>query len=687
MLGDNEAALLSHSLGGTLPLASRLREELRPFFACRLCWSITVAVFALILVVEIAILIPSTRTFEQAERARIAERALVLVNAKLELQASRPQAAIAGIAGHFGVQGVALYDETGARLAAQGDAPPFPVGELGAQAVSFDDPERDDVLISAWRFASDPPLRVAARSDASHVAPDVRAYQWRIAGLVAIIVLVVTAGTMVVVYMAVLRPVLRLRQSSQLAGEDPVAAERQRLPTGRRDEIGQLIDAHNAMLEKISASARFVARHDPLTGLPNRAALTEFLDRQSEGGGATLFLANLVQFRAINAGYGTALGDRVIHGLAARVKAAALAGDFLAHLGADRLALVRAQVLAPQEAATLAEELLRQLAAPFEFAGGVSVSPDVRIGIAQSGLEARDGQTLLAQADLALARAYGSDEAKYQFFSPALAAEARARQGLARDLGRALGEGELSVVLQPKFKLVRGGPMALEGAELLLRWNHPQRGAVSPAEFIPLAEASGLIVAIGEFVLGAACALAAGWRARYGRTPRLAVNLSARQFAEPDLLERSGAIINRAGVPAADIEFEITESAAMRDVNRTAQTLAALRALGVHVSIDDFGTGYSSLNYLRRFAVDAIKIDKSFVDDIGADRNAEAICDAVLRLGQSLGTRVIAEGVETAVQQDFLIARRCDAVQGFLYGRPVPAGEFEKLHLADWVPA
>jgi EAL domain-containing protein (putative c-di-GMP-specific phosphodiesterase class I) len=344
-------------------------------------------------------------------------------------------------------------------------------------------------------------------------------------------------------------------------------------------------------------------------------------------------------------------------------------------------------VLAPQEAATLAEELLRQLAEPFEFAGGVSVSPEVRIGIAQTGMDARDGQTLLAQADLALARAYGSDEAKYQFFSPALAAEARTRQALGRDLGRALGEGELSVVLQPKFKLVRSGPLALEGAEVLLRWNHPQRGAVSPAEFIPLAEASGMIVAIGEFVLSAACALAAGWRARYGRTPRLAVNLSARQFAEPDLLERAGAIINRAGVPAADIEFEITESAAMRDVARTAQTLAALRALGVHVSIDDFGTGYSSLNYLRRFAVDAIKIDKSFVDDIGTDRNAEAICDAVLRLGQSLGTRVIAEGVETTVQQDFLLARRCDAVQGYLYGRPVPAREFEKLHLADWVPA
>ncbi len=661
--------------------------SLRPFLTCRLCWGITIAVFLLILIVEIAILIPSTRSFEQAERARIAERAQIQVDAKLEGAAGRPQAALAGVVGNLGVRGVALYDEAGMRLAAEGDAPPFPAGGLGARATTFDDPEKATTLISAWRHDGEQALRVAVRSEAAHVAASVRAYQWRIAGLVAIIVLVVTAGTMVVVYVAVLRPVLRLRRSSQLAGENPAAAEQHRLPTERHDEIGQLIEAHNAMLGKISESARFVARHDPLTGLPNRTALTEYLDRESEAAGATLFLANLVQFRAINAGYGSNLGDRVIHGLAARIKSAALPGDFLAHLGADRLALARSRVLAPQEAAALAEELVRQLAAPFEFAGGVSVSPDVRVGIAQSGVEARDGQTLLAQADLALARAYGSEEAKYQFFSPALAAETRTRQTLSRDLERALQAGELTVALQPKFRLARSGPLTLDGAELLLRWRHSERGAVSPADFIPLAETSGLIVPIGEFVLGSACSLAAGWRARFGRAPRLAVNLSARQFVEPNLLERSGEIIAQAGIPAEAIEFEVTESAAMRDVTRTAHTLAALRELGVHISIDDFGTGYSSLNYLRRFAVDAIKIDKSFVDDIGADRNAEAICDAVLRLGQSLGTRVIAEGVENTVQQEFLLQRRCDAVQGYLYGRPVPAAEFEKLHLADWVPA
>jgi EAL domain-containing protein (putative c-di-GMP-specific phosphodiesterase class I) len=182
-------------------------------------------------------------------------------------------------------------------------------------------------------------------------------------------------------------------------------------------------------------------------------------------------------------------------------------------------------------------------------------------------------------------------------------------------------------------------------------------------------------------VLRQACAQVRAWNARYGWSPRLAVNLSARQFALPDLETRLDRALGEAGIAASLLEVEVTETAAMRDVEKTAKTLAQLRALGVKVSIDDFGTGYSSLNYLRRFAVDAIKIDKSFVDDIGADRNAEAICDAILRLGQSLGTRVVAEGVETEHQVAFLRQRRCDEVQGYFFGKPVPAAEFESVWL------
>jgi EAL domain-containing protein (putative c-di-GMP-specific phosphodiesterase class I) len=311
----------------------------------------------------------------------------------------------------------------------------------------------------------------------------------------------------------------------------------------------------------------------------------------------------------------------------------------------------------------------------------------MRIGIAQSGADCREGRTLLAQADLALSLTYGADELTYQFFSPALADEARSRQALARDLERALERGELFLALQPKVRLDGDLGHPVSGAEVLLRWFHAARGPVSPAEFIPVAEATGLILPIGAFVLEAACGLARDWRARLGASPRLAVNLSAQQFAQPDLCAQAARAIARAGIPPDTIEFEITETAAMKDVERTAATLAAMRELGVRVAIDDFGTGYSSLNYLRRFAVDAIKIDKSFVDEIGSDRNAEAICDAILRLGQSLGTRVVAEGVETEAQATFLRRRRCDEAQGYLYGRPVPSDEFERLYLGERVAA
>lgn len=659
-----------------------MRDFLRQFLACRVCWRITLSVFALILAVEIAILVPSVRQFERNERQMLAERAQVLVEPALARARGLQQAAeFKELIGLYGVRGIALYAGESIPVAAAGDAPPRPQADLGMHALALEDGAQALTLISAWESPSLPGIRVAVRKDADAIGPSVRSYQWRIAGLVLIIVLVVTAGTMLVMYATVLRPVLRLRQSSLLAGADPAAAERQHVPTTRQDEIGQLIEAHNAMLAKISESARFVSRHDPLTGLPNRAALTEFLDRECERSVATLLLANVVQFRAINAGFGTSLGDRVIHGLASRLKAFSSAGDFIAHLGADRLALVRSGALAPDQAAVLAEGLLRHLALPFEFAGGVSVSPEVRVGISQSGADVRDGKTLLAQADLALARAYRSEDSRYQFFSAALAAETRARQALSRDLELALQRGELSLALQPKFRFAADGTLPLSGAEVLLRWRHAERGPVSPAEFIPIAEASGLIVPIGAFVLESACALSARWRAQWSDAPRLAVNLSAQQFALPNLLQLSGEAIARAGIPPSAIEFEITETAAMRDVQRTADTLTSLRELGVRVSIDDFGTGYSSLNYLRRFAVDAIKIDKSFVDDIGRDRNAEAICDAVLRLGQSLGTKVVAEGVETEVQAQFLRQRRCDEVQGYLYGRPVPAAEFERLYL------
>lgn len=683
VLGEERSAAPGHPM----------RILIRPFFACRLCWRITFAVFALILAVEAVILVPSARHFAANERQLLADQVQILIE---PLLARHPPGAappdLRPALGQYGVAGISLHAPGVAWVASAGEAPELPGESIDMMARPFADGWSETTLVAAWLSPSMTGHLVAVRADASAIAPRLHAYVARVAGLVALIVLVVTVGTMFVIDLSVLRPVLRLRESSLRAGSEPESAERFTVPTRRQDEIGELVRAHNSMLQQISDSrrrdrelaeerAQFLAHHESLTGLPNRAALLEHLDREISARGATLLLVNLTQFRSLNAGFGTGIGDRILRDLALRLRSGAGASGFVAHLGADRFALALPGVLPAGDAALAAETVLRSLALPFEYEDGISLSPPARIGIAQSGSRGEDGPALLAQADLALSRTDGAGEVGYQFFSPSLALDARARQELARDLKHALERGELFIALQPKFRLAGEAFDLLAGAEVLVRWRHPSRGLVSPAEFIPLAEASGLIVPIGAFVLDAACGQIREWQARHVHAPRLAVNLSAQQFGQPHLLEAIERAMLRAGIPPDRLEFEITETAAMRDVERTSAILVAMRSLGVHVSIDDFGTGYSSLNYLRRFAVDAIKIDKSFVDDIGADHHAEAICDAILRLGQSLGTKVIAEGVENESQAQFLRQRRCDEAQGYLFGRPVPAAEFEKLHL------
>ncbi len=670
--------------------------------ACRLCWRVTLAVFALILAVESVILVPSARRFEGEQLRRIADEAIIAIEPTLAASGygANPSALAEGVRnsiGKYGIAGVLVSDSGGATLASAGEtrllaerlAHAAPMAE-GAQRSA--DGARLDL---AWPSGGG--LAVAVRADASGVAGEVRAYVLRVAGLVGLIVLFVTAGTMFVVHRGVLRPVLQLRSSALAAAADPDHAERHAVATRRADEVGELIGAHNEMLARVAQSkrrdrelaeerARHLSRHQPLTGLPNREALVEHLERLGTRTGApgrcvSVLLVNLVEFRVLNASFGAERCDALLRELAARLQRAAPARDFVAHLGADRFALVHEAVqCGAEEAAALAETLLRELGQRVRL-GDAEVAVAVRIGISRAESGPADGRALLTEAQLALPRADDTDAARYSFYSPALAERARERQSLARDLERAIERGELFPVLQPKLALEADGGARLAGAEALLRWRHPERGLVRPDVVVSVAESTGLITPIGEFMLGAACGAAHRWRGRYGWAPRIAVNLSAQQFADARLPARIAAALAAGSVGAPQLELEITETAAMKDVAASARTLGALRELGVRVSIDDFGTGYSSLNYLRRFAVDAIKIDKSFVDDIGQDANADAVCDAILRLGHSIGTRVVAEGVETERQLAFLHQRRCDEVQGYLFGKPVPLDEFERTWL------
>ncbi len=680
---------------------------LRELYACRLCWNVTVAVFAFILAVESVLLVPSAQRFERVELERLAARAEIAIESVLAAgRGLADEAALArdlsAVAGRREIESIALFRPDGSFAAAAGANPashlPEGVGTLDDMAHRIERTEDGSRLTVAWRSQAPGAPAIVARLESGHVSSELLAYTLRIAGLVAIIVLVVTAGTMLVLHAWVLRPLLRLHHSAMEAAADPDRAPEFAVPSRRRDEIGQLLRAYNGMLERVAESkrrdreiaeerARYLSHHDVLTGLPNRAALLEFLDRRREPGNpgagrVTLYLVNIVQFRLLNAGLGPRRGDELLRRFARRLQRAAEPGDFVAHLGADRFAVARAGESGGNAAAEFAERIVRETGDAYELEGSGRMSVSVRVGIAHGQGEGLDGEELLGQAELALGRARAEEGSEYQFFSPQLAEEARTRQSLIRDLERALEAGELFPVLQPRLSLEPDGATKLAGAEALLRWRHPVRGMVSPGEFIPLAEATGLIVPVGEFVLHAACRQIRAWLDRYGWSPSIAVNLSARQFTLPDLEQRLEFALGEHRVPVELLEVEVTETAAMRNVARSAETLAALRSLGVRVSIDDFGTGYSSLNYLRRFAVDAIKIDKSFVDDIGADRHAEAICEAILRLGQSLGTKVIAEGVENERQAAFLRRRNCDEAQGFLFGKPLPVEEFERVWIA-----
>ncbi len=674
---------------------------------CRLCWRITGGVFASILAVESLILIPSAMRFEREALRQLGIEAQGAVDAALAMRAdAEPETVLRSLVGRLHVRGLAALRGDGGVAVSEGErlgaglALPREAKTSGP-AILRRSADGTRVEVS-WRAAAPGIAGFAARLDASHVAGALRAYVLRIAGLVALIVLVVTAGTMLVLHFLLLGPLMRLRESMRLAADRPEQASEFAVPSRRRDELGEIMSAHNAMLARVAESIRrdreiakarahALSHHDALTGMPNRRAFLEHLAGRRAGdrgvpGAITVCLVNVVELRRVNAALGQQVGDRLIWDVGARLSRAAGRGSFAAHLGAGRFAVARRSGDTGFDAAGFAECLIRDAAGDYVI-GSETISTRLRVGIVHAVTGDLAPEELLNEAEIALERAGADDSGGYAFFDNSMAEAARERRALSRALERALGrDDELFLVYQAKASLA-GGDLAFAGAEALVRWRHPERGLVRPDQFIPVAEATGLVVALGDKVLRAACAQLRDWLARFGAAPRVAVNLSAHQFAAPGLVESVQSILREYGIPPRLIELEITETAAMRDVERTAKRLRALHELGVRIAIDDFGTGYASLNYLRRFAIDTIKIDKSFVDDIGRERDAESICAAILGMAHALGRSVVAEGVESAEQLAFLRARGCEEIQGYFFARPEPAAELERLFLGARTPA
>jgi diguanylate cyclase (GGDEF)-like protein/PAS domain S-box-containing protein len=427
------------------------------------------------------------------------------------------------------------------------------------------------------------------------------------------------------------------------------------------------------MTEQRASGARLAhqAVHDPLTGLPNRGRFVDQLQdavRHQEGRGrpAVLFI-DLDHFQVVNDSLGHAAGDRLLVAVADRLRAAIRPTDTLARFMGDEFTILCDGVPDEATAVELATRVSNAIAKPVTLVEGeVYVTASVGIALATGELET--AERLLRNADAAMHRAKEQGRARAGVYDPHAHDQALQHMRTGNELHRALERHELLMHYQPILNLETG---RVSGFEALLRWQHPERGLVGPNEFVPEAEETGLVVPIGMWAFETSCQQAVRWH-QQGAAVTISVNLSPRQLAEPTLVDAVAAVLGRSAIDPTLVWLEITESTLMHDAESAVRTLTALRALGVHLSVDDFGTGYSSMTYLKRFPVDSLKVDRSFVDGLGRDAEDSAICTAVVSLAHALGLRAVAEGVETVEQLAELRTLGCEMAQGFLFGRPAP---------------
>jgi diguanylate cyclase (GGDEF)-like protein/PAS domain S-box-containing protein len=438
-----------------------------------------------------------------------------------------------------------------------------------------------------------------------------------------------------------------------------------------------------AILDDITDTRRYQdelgrqANYDTLTGLPNRNLLTDRVDHAISRAERTrntiaICVIGLDQFGRVNESLGHAAGSELLQAAAARLQARLRAVDTVARLTGDEFAVVLVDETTEAGIAHQVQRMLEGFAEAFAVRER-EVFITASVGVVLFPSDGANTEALLKRAEIAMHRAKEHGGGAFQMFTPEMDARVAERMALESHLRRALERDELLLHYQPQVDLESN---LICGAEALARWRHPELGMVSPARFIPLAEETGLIVPIGDWVLRTACVQASAWK-RMGLGPvRISVNISARQFRQPDLPGTVEAALRDTGLNAGDLELELTESIIMQDIDHVIGVMRELKSMGVMLAIDDFGTGYSSLSYLKRFPVDRLKIDQSFVRDIMTDRDAQGIVQAVISLGQTLDMRIIAEGVETAEQRDILAERGCHEIQGYFVSKPIPAEDF-----------
>ncbi len=478
------------------------------------------------------------------------------------------------------------------------------------------------------------------------------------------------------------------------ARQEKLIAERQPGSFFEEDESGQALAVKHepmsdggwvATYEDISERRRTEARvshmayHDALTDLPNRAL---FRDRMTEalqgleqrGANLAVLYLDLDNFKNVNDALGHPTGDALLEAVARRLRTSVTEGDIVARLGGDEFAILHVETNHPDQTGLLAERIAQEVGAPYDV-DHHRVIVSASIGISVAPADGLDADQLLKNADMALYRAKADGRGVYRFFEPEMDVQLQARRAIEVDLRDALAKGQFEVFYQPLFNVAEN---RVCGFEALMRWRHPTKGMVSPTQFIPIAEETGLIIAMGEWVLNRACADAMSWP----DDKRVAVNLSSVQFKSTDIPKMVADALNASGLPARRLELEVTETVLLENNAAVLHMLHALRALGVSIALDDFGTGYSSLGYLRSFPFDKIKIDQLFVKEIGSRPDCLAIVNSVVTLALELGMTTTAEGVETEEQFEHLRRTRCTEIQGYYVDRPKPCADL--VHSINW---
>jgi len=448
------------------------------------------------------------------------------------------------------------------------------------------------------------------------------------------------------------------------------------------DRAGRVIGAVIVFHDVSAALAMTIqmthsAQHDVLTSLPNRLLLNDRITqsiavaRRQKKHLAVIFL-DLDRFKYINDSLGHAIGDELLQSISKRLLANVRGSDTVSRQGGDEFVILLAEIARPQDAAISAQKLLHSLSAP-HLLGGQELHIDGSIGISVYPADGNDAEMLIKSADTAMYHAKECGRNNFQFFTADMNLKSVQRQSLEASLRFALEREEFLLDYQPKVNLETG---EITGVEALIRWQQPDRGLVPPAQFVPVAEDCGLIIPIGRWVMREACRQARAWQVAGLPPMPIAVNVSAVEFRDKGFVEGVRKILSETGLPAQYLELELTEGVLMKDAESAASVLLELKAMGIHLAVDDFGTGYSSLSYLRKFPIDALKIDQSFIHQNSTTPDDSTIVSAVIAMGRSLKLRVVAEGVETLEQLMFLRALQCDEAQGFYFGRPVPAAQF-----------